>query len=989
MLDLNRFFVGSVDPSLFLYGTYNPWLVALSVVIAIFASGMALQIAGMARLSDRTLHKQVAIITGSAALGGGIWSMHFIGMLAFQLCTTVAYDQQITMLSMLPSLAASWVALQLLVRPRINRVQLLMGGVLVGAGIGAMHYSGMAAMQMAPLLRYDPWFFALSIVVAVVLAMLALWIRFGLVGLRGRLSAGWAIAISGVVMGLAIAGMHYTGMAAARFVGTADTMAGSEASQTTFVALAVSLITVALTIFVAAANGLLRYRQLYLLMQASESRLRSIVDTAADGLVTFDAQGTIQTFNPAAQRVFGWQAAEVIGKNIDLLFSERDAKRNGAAHVHADQPYTASANREVMTVRKDGTPLPIRVAIGRVALPDHALYVAFITDISEQREMQEALREAKDRAEMAASSKTTFLANMSHEIRTPMNAIIGFTDLLMNTALDAMQQRHLTTVRNSARSLLGLLNDILDTAKLEKGAVELELKDFSLKQLLDQVADSLRLVAQAKRLDLTTDFHPALPEYYKGDALRIQQVLINLLGNAIKFTEYGGVRLAVFPDQALVHFTVHDSGIGIPADRLEKIFQPFAQADPSMSRRFGGTGLGTTIARQLVELMGGRIDVQSTVGVGSVFHVLLPLVPGEVVQVLQASDAVQLPPLRILVADDVVQNVELLNIALSQDGHQVVIARDGLQAVQAFTADEFDVVLMDVQMPHVDGLEATRRIRAHEQAQGLLATPIIALTASVQEQDKRAAQEVGMDGFVSKPLDLRLLMSEIANVVEHGPHSRHTALADAAGTPTQGALTTIDWVQGVALWGNTKALAVAIQRFVEDNNTVVQQIEAQLQDENGPAAMQQVHRLRGTSGNLALRAFHHLTLQMEGALVAQRIYHARALLTPLQEALAEVAQALKTLPDAAQEWVTPAPPPSAWDVQSLRPLALTAIDALGRGELDMGVLQQLGQLLRANQQATRAHALDTAIQHFDFERAQTQLSALIAWLDQSAQEPPS
>ncbi len=985
MFDLTKLFVGSADPSLFLYGAYSPWLVALSVLIAIFTSGMALQIAGMAKLSDRPMHKQVAIITGSAALGGGIWSMHFIGMMAFQLCTPVAYDREITMLSMLPSLAASWVALQLLARPRMSGAQLLVGGVLVGAGIGAMHYSGMAAMQMAPLLRYDPWFFALSIVVAVVLAMLALWIRFGVIGLRRSLPAGWSIAISGTVMGLAIAGMHYTGMAAARFVGTASAV-DQATSQTTFVALAVSLITVALTIFVAAANGLLRYRQLYLLMLASESRLRSIVDTAADGLVTFDAQGLIQTFNPAAERVFGWQAHEVIGKNIDLLFSERDRSGPNPAAPHNrltdaepahPQDYVPSVNREVMTVRKNGAALPIRVAIGRAVLPNQTLYVAFITDISEQREMQEALREAKDRAELAAAAKTTFLANMSHEIRTPMNAIIGFTELLMSASLNDMQRRHLTTVRQSARSLLGLLNGILDTAKLEKGALELEREDFSLKQLVEQVATSMRLTAQSKGLDMRTRYDPALPEFFNGDALRIQQILINLMGNAIKFTHRGSVRLEVFPDHGQVHFAFHDTGIGIAVDRLEKIFDPFAQADPSMSRRFGGTGLGTTIARQLVDLMQGKLSVESQLGEGSVFHVVLPLLAGNPVKVESEHTVRHLESMKILVADDVPQNVELLDAVLSHAGHLVVATSDGAKVVQAFIGAQFDVVLMDVHMPHIDGLEATRQIRAYERAHGRLPTPIIALTASVQEQDRVAAQEAGMNGFASKPVDVAQLMAEIARVRD----GTSSPVAGPARSGTHGRLVPVAWTQGLSLWGSEQALAQAIERFLSENSKSFTQLKAHVLASEGQLAAELAHRLRGTCSNLALRELQELTMELEVALLANRADHALAAIAHMDAALEAVQHALRQMPTPATQLAQVGAAVDR-DIHSLQYMAKGAIAALRRGELDATVLHLLSTFWRSHNQAQSAHALDSAINHFELDRAEALLQDMLVWLAQ-------
>src|SRR5690606_12582032 len=385
------------------------------------------------------------------------------------------------------------------------------------------------------------------------------------------------------------------------------------------------------------------------------------------------------------------------------------------------------------------------------------------TDITHRRHMEEELRTARDRAEQAAAARSLFLANMSHEIRTPMNAIIGFTELLLDSPLNEQQQRQLKTVHQSSSSLLGLLNDILDTAKLDKGAVELEKLDFSLAELCRQVCDNHQLSAHKKGLILSFEYAPELPEYFCGDPLRLRQILNNLIGNAVKFTERGQVQLQVSGRTGAVRFDIRDTGIGIPADRLHSIFDPFAQADASMSRRFGGTGLGTTISHQLVELMHGTIEVQSTEGKGSTFTVVIPLPTGQQQILPVAADALPvLPPLRVLIADDVPQNLELLQLNLEKMGHQVITASDGASAVKAYQNHPIDLIIMDVQMPGMNGLEASRAIQQLEHASTGQVVPIIALTASVLDKDRQEARDAGMAGFATKPLNIPALVNEMA-----------------------------------------------------------------------------------------------------------------------------------------------------------------------------------------------------------------------------------
>ncbi len=1069
-----------------LHGEYDIALVALSVFMAVLAGIMALQLAGMAQSGKRRLSQQIPLLSGAFVLGSGVWSMHFIGMLAYSVCSTARYDPVITLLSMLPSFVASWIALVLLAQKRVSAWKLIISGISVGTGIGVMHYSGMAAVHTSLILRFDPVMFSVSIAVAVLLSILALWLRFGLIANR-RFGRHEINVLSGAVLGLAISGMHYTGMEATRFLPNPDAQ-GMQAFNA-YLAVAVAGTTILAILITGGVNVLLRYRSLYQRMVLNEARTRTIVETAVDGIITIDSKGIIRAFNSAAETIFGWPAAEAIGRNIKVLMPEPEQSQHDRYlqnYLATGQARIIGSGREVTGLRKDGTPFPLRLALGQASLNNETVFVGFITDLtdskrrnaefegvvnaisrslaviefeldgtirhananflgitgyaldelvglhhsalcapsevasnayrelwdtlrqggyasgdfhrigkdgkevwihgsynpilgpdgrpykiikfasdlSERHAMEQDLREAKARAEQAAEAKSTFLANMSHEIRTPMNAIIGFTDVLLSEPTSDAQRRHLSTVRNAARNLLLLLNDILDTAKLERGAIELEVHDFSLREVCMQTLAALRVNARAKDLPLVLDYPDQTPEFFKGDALRIQQILLNLVGNAVKFTEKGQVTLSVSHHQDTLHLVIRDTGIGIPADRIGRIFEPFSQADASMSRRFGGTGLGTTIARQFIELMHGRIRVDSEVGVGSSFHVELPLPPGEAVMVRQEQAAIALPPLKLLVADDVPQNLELLELMLGRLGHTLTTATNGEEAVQAFVAERFDIVLMDVQMPVLSGLDASRQIRRLEAESGRPPTPIIALTASVLQEDANAAREAGMDGFANKPVDLHLLSLEMARVLKiqpvPDPAARPRHLPEVRGS-------VIDWTLGRELWGSEHAHRDALQRFLTDFGQSVPGLRLLLDSPAELAA--RLHRLRGAAGNLALSRVASLSGTLERGLPSGNRQETLAMLDRLADELMDVSETLGMPATAGNV------PPAATahpDSQRLLPVLQALDTALAHGELAESALVTLRSMLPQSSLGPLEDALDA----FDFDTARQVLADL-------------
>jgi signal transduction histidine kinase/ActR/RegA family two-component response regulator len=409
--------------------------------------------------------------------------------------------------------------------------------------------------------------------------------------------------------------------------------------------------------------------------------------------------------------------------------------------------------------------------------------VGALQNITERKRAEQALIAAKEEAESATRAKSAFLATMSHEIRTPLNGVLGMAQAMATGALDAEQRQRLDVIRQSGESLLAILNDVLDLSKIEAGKLVLEQAEFDLEETARGAISAFGATAQAKGLSLALNVQPAARGVYLGDSVRVRQILYNLISNGLKFTEAGGVKVTLSRRGSRLKLQVADTGIGLAADKQATLFQKFEQADASTTRRYGGTGLGLAICRDLAELMGGEIRAESAPGEGATFIVELPLerlsaAPerlGESGADHAAADP-QGPAIRVLAAEDNRMNQLVLRTLLGQLGIEPTIVGNGREAVEAWASEPWDMILMDVQMPEVDGPTATGMIRARERAAGLARTPIVALTANAMAHQVAEYVEAGMDDFVAKPIEAARLFAAI----EAALTARRKAVAAAA-----------------------------------------------------------------------------------------------------------------------------------------------------------------------------------------------------------------
>ncbi len=770
-----------------------------------------------------------------------------------------------------------------------------------------------------------------------------------------------------------------------------------------------------LTHFVGLQNDVTERIEAERQLAASEAHLRGVLDATHDAIIVIDDHGIVLSFNRGAEAMFGLDAPDVIGRNVSLLVPSphrenhdeylREYRETGASRI-------VGKEREFEAERSDGSRFPIALRVNEMEESGRRRFIGVIHDITERKQKEQALKQAKELAEEAAAAKSQFLANMSHEIRTPMNGVLGALEMLRDTPLNRSQNRYLDTANSSAEVLLTVIDEILDFSRLEAGKLRIETLDFDLRKAVEDVTTMLGQRAFEKRLEVISFIDPAIPERLKGDPIRLRQVLINLVGNALKFTEHGEVVVNVNiverrNGDLLLRFEVRDTGIGIPEAKQLSLFEPFLQADGSTSRRFGGTGLGLSISRRLVELMHGEIGLRSTPGQGSTFWFQMPFKQAE----KRSQDRVtDFAGRRILVVDDNTTNriimhrylsgwgsspgsaadgeealakmgdsagsgqpydlaildyhmpdmnggelsrliredaqlkdtrlimvssegysekleAELdvdiwltkplrqsdlhdaiatvfgdLNRRASEDdpipakgvnfsgesvllvednlvsqalaremlrrrGLEVQSANNGLQALEMACEGGFDIILMDVQMPEMDGYEATRRILQWEQGNDRLHTPIIALTAHALPQDRQQCLDAGMDDYLVKPYNLESLANIIFRWLSPpGGKTRKTPEPEVFDSDK---LREIERMMG-------EQYPILLDQFHQGLQQDLKQAREQIASADRAGLRETVHKLKNNAGNLGVNVLFQMTLEMEKSLDGQQLDQALA-----------------------------------------------------------------------------------------------------------------
>ena len=632
------------------------------------------------------------------------------------------------------------------------------------------------------------------------------------------------------------------------------------------------------------AEQLRRTEKAGLSLQNELKHLRSLHDTLEllalvasktdNAVVILDASHHVEWVNDSFVRMTGFEQTEVYQKPLTQVFysESRDGEETGGLQeLESALASGHGLNQEILHTRKDGRTYWASLSITPAFDDEGKLHrwIGIASDATRQRREQEQLQRAKAAAEDANQIKSEFLANMSHEIRTPMNAVIGMAELALETDLNEEQREYLATILDSAESLSSLLNDILDLSKIEARKLSIENVAFDLHDLLAVATKAFFFQAKQADCQLELYIDPEVPQFVFGDPTRIRQVIANLVGNAIKFTHNGVVTVAARVKRKTKHRTrvaisIADTGIGIDDSKLTQIFESFTQADSSITRRFGGSGLGLTISRQLVQLMGGKLHAKSKLTEGSVFSFELSFRASAPIEPLpvEESDAASTRSLNVLVTDDNRANRSLARRILERANHHVVEAADGARALTELIGGQFDAVLMDVQMPEMDGLETTLLLRQRDDIQPQ--PYVIAVTAHAMEGDRERCLAAGMDAYLTKPLRSRQLLALMEAVATTNVKDVAAGRDEAAGPETFGGGS--DFSEALRrLEGDAALLEEQMRYYLEDTPILVSDIQAALAEGNAQKLEMSAHRLRGLSSGFDAEELMKIASNLESA----------------------------------------------------------------------------------------------------------------------------
>ncbi len=707
-----------------------------------------------------------------------------------------------------------------------------------------------------------------------------------------------------------------------------------------------------------------------------------------------DSDGNVVYANENFCEISGYSENELLGRNHRIVksgihppefFAELWSTITAGKVWHGE---VCNRNRSGGLYWVNATIVPI---MDEFHLPRH--YIAIRTDITVNKQMAEDLRiaavelnKAKEAAEAGLQAKSSFLANMSHEIRTPMNAIIGFAEVaLQDPALSQETRVHINTILSSAKQLLRIINDILDISKLESAKLSLEMVCFNLPNVLSSSLLTLEHRAAAKNLSLNLEYTATLPVRLMGDPHRLRQVLLNLVGNSIKFTNKGEITLSVRQgDEAdMLLFSVKDTGIGMTKEQITKIFEPFSQADASTTRHYGGTGLGTTISKQIIELMRGNIWVESEIGQGSVFYftAFLPAVITSDSCLYEEDEIVgenYISPrlFRVLLAEDLEPNATLAMLRLKQQGHIVEWVKNGLEAVDAFVKNDYDLILMDVMMPDMDGLEATRAIRVVETGT-FSHIPILALTAGIMEEENDKCYAAGMDLIEAKPIDFNKLFSAMEQAVPQGsgiPNNVIKISIEARESvdfsPLEGLA---DYRKALRVWQDPVAYSKALFSFSAHQTNHANLIENLLSENpaNCESARAMAHALKGVAVSLFINRVADVTAIIEDDLKSLKIDSVKANLSRLHESLLEVAAAIAELNNFSDNLPVTVKDFDAEAVKRLLSELTSAMDELNPDAAEP-VMQKLADYIAMSD----LKPIQTSLEAFDFDEAKNRVFAL-------------